>query len=92
MVYKCRESDSFIVSEKPSNKIRDNKRMAENTAAVRTLGRDAASISLQGVRRKAQQDKGVRFNNLFHHINIELLTESFYSLKRNVSAGVDEMG
>ena len=29
MVYKCRESDSFIVSEKPSNKIRDNKRMAE---------------------------------------------------------------
>ena len=29
MVYNCRESDSFIVSEKPSNKIRDNKRMAE---------------------------------------------------------------
>ncbi len=29
MVYKCRESDSFILSEKPSNKIRDNKRMAE---------------------------------------------------------------
>ncbi len=29
MEYKCRESDSFIVSEKPANKIRDNKRMAE---------------------------------------------------------------
>ena len=29
MEYKCRKSDSFISSEKPSNKIRDNKRMAE---------------------------------------------------------------
>ena len=29
MMYKCRESDSFIVSEKPLNKICDNKRMAE---------------------------------------------------------------
>jgi len=29
MVYKWSVSDSFIVSEKPSNKIRDNKRMAE---------------------------------------------------------------
>jgi hypothetical protein len=29
MEYKCRKSDSFILYEKPSNKIRDNKRMAE---------------------------------------------------------------
>ena len=29
MMNECRESDSFIVSEKPSNKIRDNKCMAE---------------------------------------------------------------
>ncbi len=29
MEYKCRKSDSSILSEKPSNKIRDNKRMAE---------------------------------------------------------------
>ncbi len=29
MMNECRESDSFIVSGKPSNKIRDNKRMAE---------------------------------------------------------------
>jgi hypothetical protein len=29
MVNGCRESDSLIVSGKPSNKIRDNKRMAE---------------------------------------------------------------
>ena len=29
MTKECRESDSLIVSGKPSNKIRDNKRMAE---------------------------------------------------------------
>ncbi len=29
MMYECRESDSFILSGKPSNKVRDNKRMAE---------------------------------------------------------------
>ncbi len=62
-----------------------------DSAAVRTQGRVAASISLQGVRRKAQQDKGARFNNLFHHINTELLTKSFYSLKKNAAAGVDEI-
>ena len=29
MMCECRESDSFILSGKPLNKIRDNKRMAE---------------------------------------------------------------
>ncbi len=101
-MYGLWKSDNNIVPEKPANK--KAKAFAEqvegraltegntlNTAAVRTQGRGAASISLQGVRRKAQQDKGARFNNLFHHINKELLTESFYSLKRNAAAGVDEM-
>lgn len=31
------------------------------------------------------------YNNLFYHITSELLTESFYSLKKNAAAGVDEM-
>jgi hypothetical protein len=57
-----------------------------NTAAVRTQGRASASIGLDGVRKRAQQDKGARFNNLFHHITAELLTESFYGLKKNAAA------
>ena len=97
-----RKSDNNIVPEKPANK--GSKNSAEqvegraltegntmNTAAVRTQGRAAASNGLYGVRRKAQQDKGARFNNLFHHITPEQLTESFYSLKKNAAAGVDEM-
>ena len=84
-----RKSDNNIVPEKPANK--EVKTLAEpvegraltkgnttNTAAVRTQGRVAASTGLCGVRRKAQQDKDARFNNLFHHITPELLTKSFY--------------
>lgn len=95
-----RKSDNNIVPEKPANnggetsaEQVEGRALAEgNTmkaAAVRTQGRVAASTGLCGVRRKAQQDKGAGFNNLFHHITPELLTESFHSLKRNAAAGVD---
>ncbi len=73
-----RKSDNNIVPEKPANN--EVKTLAEqvegraltegntmNTAAVRTQGRGAASIGLDGVRKRAQQDKDARFNNLFHH-------------------------
>jgi group II intron reverse transcriptase/maturase len=97
-----RKSDNNIVPEKPANK--EGKISAEqvegraltkgNTvvpAAVRTQGRGVASNGLQGVRRKAQQDKDARFNNLLHHITPDLLTMSFYSLKKNAAAGVDKV-
>jgi len=97
-----RKSDNNIVPEKPANK--EGKISAEqvegraltkgNTvvpAAVRTQGRGVASNGLQGVRRKAQQDKDARFNNLLHHITPDLLTMSFHSLKKNAAAGVDKV-
>ncbi len=70
-----RKSDNNIVPEKPANY--EVKTFAEeegraliegntmNTAAVRTQGRVAASIGLDGVRKRAQQDKGARFKELF---------------------------
>ena len=80
-----RKSDNNIVSEKPvNNEVKTFAEQVEgraltegntmNTAAVRTQGRDTASIGLDGVRKRAQQDKDARFNNLFHHITAELLT------------------
>jgi RNA-directed DNA polymerase len=96
------KSDNNIVPKKPANK--EGKILAEqvegraltegntiNTAVVRTQGRGAASIGLYGVRRKAQQDKSARFNNLFHHFTPGLLTDSFYELKRKAAPGVDEI-
>ena len=71
-----RKSDNNIVPEKPANN--EVKTFAEqvegraltkgntmNTAAVRTQGRVAASIGLDGVRKRAQQDKGARFKELY---------------------------
>ncbi|MDD2390804.1 MAG: hypothetical protein PHP23_13850 [Desulfobacterales bacterium] len=63
-----RKSDNNILPEKPVNKEVKNsaeqvegRTLAEgnirDTAAVRTQGRGTASIGLDGVRRKAQQDK-----------------------------------
>lgn len=97
-----RKSDNNIVPEKPANngvctsaEQVEGRALTEgntmNTAAVRTQGRGAASIGLDGVRRKAQQDKEARFNNLFHHIAPKLLIESFYDLKKNAAAGVDKV-
>ena len=41
------------------------------------------------LREAARRNKRLRFTALLHHITPELLTKSFYSLKRQASAGVD---
>lgn len=47
------------------------------------------SRGLLGVREAARQSRELLFNNLLHHINEELLTSSFYQLKKNAAVGVD---
>jgi hypothetical protein len=41
------------------------------------------------IRAAARRDKALRFNNLFHHITLELLAEAYQELKRNAAPGVD---
>jgi RNA-directed DNA polymerase len=59
------------------------------TAAVRTLRRVTASNGLIAVRRAARQSKSVRFTALLHHINIDLLKQSYRSLERDSAPGID---
>src|SRR6202795_3994897 len=59
------------------------------TAAARTLRRDTASNGLIAVRQAARQSKSVRFTALLHHITIDLLKQSYFSLERNSAAGID---
>ena len=47
------------------------------------------SRGLLGIREAAQKDKNLRFHNLFSHLTIELLTTSFFELKKFASPGVD---
>ena len=49
------------------------------------------SQGLAGVRRVAKEKKQEKFTALLHHLTINLLRESFYSIKRSAAAGVDEV-
>ena len=65
------------------------KRNTGQATAVRTQSRGAASNGLAGVRQAARQKKDVQFTALLHHITIELLEQSYFSLKRNSAPGLD---
>jgi RNA-directed DNA polymerase len=47
------------------------------------------SQGLAGVRKAAKNNKEMKFTALLHHLTIDLLRESFYSLKRKAAPGVD---
>ena len=53
--------------------------------------RKAVSQGLDGVRQAAKKDQRLRFTALLHHITEDLLRRSFYSLRREAAAGVDEV-
>jgi RNA-directed DNA polymerase len=47
------------------------------------------SQGLDGVRKAAEERKQERFTSLFHHLNVDLLRDSFYALQRKAAPGVD---
>jgi group II intron reverse transcriptase/maturase len=47
------------------------------------------SQGLAGVRKAAREHKEMKFTALLHHLTVDLLRESFYSLKRKAAPGVD---
>jgi group II intron reverse transcriptase/maturase len=77
--------------EEPVERRRPAKGNAEQDAAPRTQSRTGASIGLQGVREVARRDRRARFTALLHHVTVEWLRESFYSLKKRAAPGVDGM-
>ena len=92
------KSDGGIVPEKrpnngrrlPAETVEGRPRPKGNgdqTTAVRTQSRAAASDGLVAVRQAARQGKKVRFTALLHHITIELLERSYYALKSAFRAG-----
>ena len=55
----------------------------------RTLGRERVSQGLEGVREAARRDRKQKFTALLHHVTVDRLRESYYSLKRKAAPGVD---
>src|SRR5215468_232509 len=54
-----------------------------------TQSGDRVSQGLAGVRKAARENKEMRFTALLHHLTVDLLRGSFYSLKRKAAPGVD---
>jgi hypothetical protein len=67
------------------------KENAEAPNPNRTPSREYGPSGLDRVRQAAKQDKEVRFTALLHHVSVDLLRSSYYSLKRRAAAGVDGM-
>jgi RNA-directed DNA polymerase len=94
------ESDEQVVPAKRSNNGKrspaesvegscSTKGNTEEAHTCRTQGRGHVSQGLEGVREAARRDKKQKFTALLHHVTIELLRDSYYSLKRKAAPGVD---
>src|ERR1039457_1273494 len=96
------ESYSGIVPTKQPNKsgtppaeaVEGRPLTKENTSepnSCRTPCRESGRSGLERVREAARKDKKQRFTALLHHVSIDLLRESYYSLKKKAAPGVDGM-
>src|SRR5271169_4072830 len=99
-MYVPEESHDGIVPMNHSNK--DRRPLAESEEERPSIKENASqphtyptqsgkgvSQGLAGVRKAARENKEMKFTALLHHLTIELLRESFYSLKRKAAPGVD---
>jgi RNA-directed DNA polymerase len=98
------KSDGSVVPWKPTNKGGTEppaesaeerlpaKRNTKPSNHARTPSRKKRrSRGLFGVREAARKSRDLKFTALLHHINVELLTSSFYELKKTAAVGVDQM-
>lgn len=104
MMNEPEKSDSAIVAMKLANKAAVSKAVAESVEpragtkgnteqshTGRTQCRASVSQRLNRVRKAARQRKKEKFTALLHHIDVDLLLESFLALKRRAAAGVDQV-
>ena len=98
-VYVCEESHSGVLPMNHSNK---DTRLSAESGEGRPLIKENAGQSntyptqsgkgvsqgLAGVRKAAREHKEMKFTALLHHLTVDLLRESFYSLKGKLTRGV----
>ena len=62
---------------------------SEQTTVTSTQRLESTSSGLYRVREAAKRDKDLRFTNLLHHIDIELLHTAYLSLNKKAATGLD---
>jgi hypothetical protein len=80
-------------SEKsPAEVVEGRSRTKENTQEpnlCRMQSRESGPTGLARVREAAKKDGKRKFTALLHHVSIDLLRESYHSLKKQAAPGVD---
>ena len=87
---KCPNNDGQPPAEGMEGR-RPTKENAGQATAPRTQSRISELSGLLGVRKAARKDKRTRFTALLHHVTVNLLRDSYYTLKRDAAPGVDGM-
>ena len=96
------ESYCGVVSTKQSNKggqtpaeaVEKRPQTKESTQQPnldRTPSRESRPSGLERVREAARKDRKLKFTALLHHVSIDLLRDSYNSLKKQAAPGVDGM-
>ena len=78
----------------PAEAVEKRPQTKENTQQPnlgRTPSRENRQSGLERVREAARKDKKLKFTALLHHVSIDLLRESYNSLKKQAAPGVDGM-
>jgi RNA-directed DNA polymerase len=87
-----RKSDCPVVPEKPGNagggKGAKPSRCSSAASSVHSDGKPVAQ-RLERITRRAREHRGEVFTNLAHHLDYEMLAESFRELKSGKAPGVD---
>ena len=94
------KSDPAVVAAKLANKAERSaaepvepragtKGNANQQHPGRTQSRETVSQVLARIRQTARERKKERFTALFHHINVELLRDAFFAIRREAAPGVD---
>ena len=76
-------------AEEPVERRAGAKGNASGQSTHRTQGRVGVSHALERVRTRARERKDERFTALLHHVDDELLRESFAAIQRKAAPGVD---
>jgi RNA-directed DNA polymerase len=83
------EATSVASAAEPVEQRAGAKGNASEQSTHRTQSRERVSQALERVRKAARQRKEEKFTALLHHINVDLLREAFFALKRDAAPGVD---
>ena len=100
-----RKSDSNKVLTKSPNKVgpkaaaegMEGKTLTKGNASQQNMSRTQKADNdvpseLDRIRKLAKQEKGIRFNNLMHHIySVDRLRKCFFEMKKKAAAGVDKV-